>query len=163
MSEQESRLDSMLDALATAAVAGVFPLDQHSRRGLNQPPMKDRVHAAIRENLAAALRATVTDQGGGEVDGQRLDPEQCRADAATWVREALAGEDPQEVLTRTIADLLLAVREADQRERWIREGYSADARRAWSMMETAEQRAGELEHAVRLVKRATRDVRVGRE
>lgn len=148
---EESRLDDMLDTLTAAAThavnGGTFELRTRLRAG-----------------LAEALRGTVRDQGGQQIDGERLTEEACRTSALSLLDGNLPNNPGQrETIIRVVASLLQQVREADQRERWIREGYSADARRAWRMMEEAQQRAGELAHAVRLVKRATRDVRVGRE
>jgi hypothetical protein len=148
-----SGLDDLLAPLVDAVESTLFPLHgpSHTRRR--------RVQAA----LAEALRGTVSDQGGQEIDGARLTAENCRASARSLLVGNLPNNPAQrEAVIRIVTSLLRDVREADQRERWIRDGYAFDSRLAWERAEEAERRAGELEHAVRLVKRATRDVKVGR-
>lgn len=154
MSATESRIEDMLDALTNAAVDAVLPL-----RGDGPAGLRER----LRSNLAAALRGTVKDPGGQEIDGARLTIEDCRASALNLLAGNLPNNPGQrEAIVSLVAALLRDVREADQRERWISEGFGYSAREAERRAARAEQRVGELEHAVRQVKRATREVRVGR-
>lgn len=150
-----SGLDDLLGPLVDAAEDATFPLRGDGREGW-RPRMQ--------EALAAALRGTVTDQGGQEIDGARLTVEDCRLSALSLLDGNLPNNPAQrDAVIELVASLLRDVREADQRERWVRDGYAFDSRLAWERAQEAEQRAGELEHAVRLVKRATRGVKVGRE
>lgn len=150
-----SGLDDLLGPLVDAAEDATFPLRGDGREGW-RPRMQ--------EALAAALRGTVTDQGGQEIDGFRFTVEDCRASARSLLVGNLPNNPAQrEAIIQVVTSLLQQVREADQRERWIRDGYGFDARMAWEEAVAAQQRVGELEHAVRLVKRATRGVKVGRE
>jgi hypothetical protein len=149
-----SALDDLLGPLIDAAEVATFPL-----RGDGRECWRPR----MQEALAAALRGTVVDQGGQEIPGDRLTVEDCRAAALSLLGDNLPNNPGQrDAIVQLVASLLRDVREADQRERWIRDGYAFDSRLAWERAEEAERRAAELEHAVRLVKRATRDVRVGR-
>lgn len=137
------RLNDLVVLLVDATVETVLPL-----RGDGPDGLRERLYPALAEALRSAVRPAVAPD--------RLDT--CATDAARMIAE----RTPEEARA-LVADLLRQVREADQREEWIRAGYSADARRAWQMAEDAMQENGALRHAVRVVKRATRDVRVGRE
>lgn len=149
-----SALDDLLGPLVDAAEDATFPLRGDGRDGWRP---------RVQEALAAALRGTVTDQGGQQVDGERLTIKDCRASALSLLDKNLPNNPAQrDAIVQLVASLLRDVREADQRERWIRDGYALDSRRGSERAQEAERRAGELEHAVRLVKRATRDVKVGR-
>jgi len=141
-----SRLDALVAPLTDAVMAVGNPL----------PPDQAEYHQkAIQDALCAALRA-VPRPG---VAPDRLEPETLREDATRIIKRA----DSPEALIATMADLLCDVREADQREEWIRQGYSSDAHTAYELMEQAQREASQYRHALRLVKRATRDVKVGRE
>lgn len=140
------RLDDLVGVLVDAVVAETLPL-----RGDGPEGLRERLRPAIAEALRSAVRPSVAPD--------RLDKTTLARDAAEAV--ARAG-DPTAVVA-LVATLLGAVREADQREEWIRAGYSADSRRAWAMYEDAAREASALRHAVRLTKRAVRGIVVGRE
>lgn len=142
-----SRLDDLLDPLVDAVCA---PQGWHGQEQL-------------RALLAKALRGTVKHHGGQEVDGSRLTIESCRATALDYIERFEGQDNSRAELLNWIAGLLREIREADQREHWIREGYGHGARMAWARAEEAEREAAALRHSLRLVKRATRDVKVGRE
>lgn len=149
-----SKFDELLDPLVAAVMGAVFPLRGDGREGAEE---------RIRPALAEALRSTVTAQGGQEIDGDRLTIDSCRETAREYLDRFLPNNPGQrDAILDWTAGLIRGVREADQREQWIRQGYSFDARTAWERADEAERRAAGLEHVVRLVKRATRDVKVGR-
>lgn len=76
----------------------------------------DAARERVQEALCAALRAVPKPN----VAPDRLDPDRLREDATALV----TGSSSPQSLVRTITDLLRQVREADQREEWIRQGYT---------------------------------------
>lgn len=86
--------------------------------------------------------------------GDRLDPAQLHADA-TWL---LQRNDPHEL----VVALLKQVRENDDRQNAIRDGYSASCRSMEERATEAEQERNEYREALRGVRRAVRGLRLGR-
>lgn len=141
-------MTSTLDAL-------IAPLTEAAMGEL--PPVAEATD--IRERVAEALCAALRAQPHPNVGEDRLTPAKLREDATRLVK----GTSSPDALVDLVADMLRQVREASQREEWIRQGYTASCLLMERQMVTAQREVGELRHAVRLVKRATRDVKVGRE
>lgn len=90
----------------------------------------------------------------GQVD--RLNPAVLRRDAQQLLQ---MNEGRIDAL---VYDLLREARLADERVENVRKGHSHDVQYAEKRADEAEQERNEYREALRLVKRATRHIRVGR-
>jgi hypothetical protein len=86
----------------------------------------------------------------------RLDPQELFDDAAALLAH---NADPQ----RLVADLLKTIRQQDNRLNAIHDSYSHNDKVAWERVDVAEKERNEYREALRVVKRAVRDIRLGRD
>jgi hypothetical protein len=84
----------------------------------------------------------------------RLDPYKLLDDAA----KLLEHTDPQ----RLVADLLRTIRKQDDQLNAMREDHSRPEKEAWARADAAEQERNEYREVLRIIKRATRELRLGR-